>query len=118
MFSAGSISSDIGWDIRKTVSEGRVWSGSILNRRKDGGNFIWEFCVSPYYDKKRKTIAYVAIQLDVSERKKEEQERRAVIQATAEGFLICNTEGKLLEVNDSLCRMIGYNREELKEMSV
>lgn len=41
-----------------------------------------------------------------------------IIQTTSEGFWLCDTSGKLLEVNDSYCRMTGYTRQELLAMRI
>lgn len=42
----------------------------------------------------------------------------ATIQATLDGFWICDTSGRLIDVNDVICKMLGYSRHELLEMSV
>lgn len=41
-----------------------------------------------------------------------------IIHATQDGFLRCDINGKILDVNNSYCQMIGYTREELLDMSI
>lgn len=41
-----------------------------------------------------------------------------IIRTTQEGFWFCDTQGRVLEVNDSYCRMVGYSREALLTMRI
>jgi len=50
--------------------------------------------------------------------KESEEKYRAIIETVLDGVCIVDTNGKILEVNDSYCEMIGYGREELLKMSV
>lgn len=43
---------------------------------------------------------------------------REAIETTSDGYWLCDTSGKLLDVNDSYCRMSGYSREALLSMHV
>ncbi|MGK7946339.1 MAG: PAS domain S-box protein, partial [Microcystaceae cyanobacterium] len=48
------------------------------------------------------------------------QKYEAILATTPEGFLLVDgaNEGKVLNVNDAYCQMIGYEREELLTMSI
>jgi PAS domain S-box-containing protein len=62
---------------------------------------------------------YVIINsVDITERKKAEEKRQAILQTAIDGFWICDLNGKFLEVNDAYCAMTGYTREELLKMSI
>jgi len=53
------------------------------------------------------TVAYiVAMVQDISERKRKEEEYRSIIQASTDGFWITDTAGRILDANDSICRML------------
>lgn len=47
-----------------------------------------------------------------------EEKYRAIIETVLDGVCIVDSSGKILEVNDSYCEMVGYAREELLKMSV
>ncbi len=63
----------------KTLKEGEVWRGEILNRRKDGSLF-WEYeVISPIRDEAGRVTHYAAMKEDVTLRK--EYEERLLHQA-------------------------------------
>jgi len=51
-------------------------------------------------------------------RKRAEVQIKTILNTTIDGFYLVDTEGRILETNDSYCSMIGYSREELLKMSV
>jgi PAS domain S-box-containing protein len=55
---------------------------------------------------------------DISERKQSLEEFHAIIQTTKDGFNIVDSRGRLLEVNQQYCDMLGYTRDELLRMSI
>jgi PAS domain S-box-containing protein len=42
----------------------------------------------------------------------------AILRSTTDGFCLLDCQGRILEVNDSYCRLVGYSREELLTMRV
>ncbi len=62
---------------------------------------------------------YVIINsVDITERKKAEEKRQAILKTALDGFCTNDLDGKFLEVNDAYCAMTGYTREELLKMSI
>jgi PAS domain S-box-containing protein len=54
----------------------------------------------------------------LGELSKSEEQHRSILQTAMDGFLRLDTRGVILEVNESYCRMSGYNREELTGMTI
>ena len=50
-----------------TVSEGNIWSGRLINRRKDGGLYHEEATISPVRDLSGKITNFVAVKRDITE---------------------------------------------------
>jgi PAS domain S-box-containing protein len=63
--------------------------------------------------------------LDITERKraeaalrKSEQKHRTILQTCMNGFWMADTQARLLEVNETYCRMTGYSAQELLTMRI
>ncbi len=59
--------------------------------------------------------AYDELEIKVEERTKE---LSTILRTAMDGFCIVDTEGRLLEVNESYCKLTGYSREELLTMEL
>jgi PAS domain S-box-containing protein len=55
---------------------------------------------------------------DNTEQKHIDAEIKTILRTTLDGFYLVDMEGRILEVNESYCSMIGYTRQELLKMSV
>lgn len=50
--------------------------------------------------------------------KSKEEQLKIMIHTSLDGFLITDKRGRLLEVNNAYCQMVGYSREELLNMHI
>ena len=41
-----------------------------------------------------------------------------ILETTLDGFILTDTEGQIIDVNQSYCELIGYNRDELVQMNI
>ncbi len=55
---------------------------------------------------------------DITERKRSEEQYRTIVRTAMDGFWRTDIQGKILDVNDSYCELIGYSRGELLTMSI
>jgi len=58
------------WD---TISSGQVWSGEIINKRKDGSLYTEEMTITPVLDDAEQISHYIAIKQDVTNQKQLQQ---------------------------------------------
>jgi PAS domain S-box-containing protein len=63
----------------ETIASGRDWHGEFLNKRKDGGLYWETDSISPIVDEGGVITHYVAVKLDITERKERERELEASI---------------------------------------
>jgi diguanylate cyclase (GGDEF)-like protein/PAS domain S-box-containing protein len=57
----------------QTITRGETWSGTIINRRKDGSVYPEEQTIAPVLDDTGQTTHYIAIKQDVSARRAAEE---------------------------------------------
>ena len=50
-----------------TITAGKVWSGRIINKKKDGSLYYEDATISPVRDASGKIINFVAVKRDVTE---------------------------------------------------
>ena len=68
------------WD---TILAGRVWRGELVNRRKDGSLYFEEETITPVLDRQGNVTHFIAIKLDISERKQAEGELKRLARIDA-----------------------------------
>lgn len=92
------------WDV---LLRGEVWQGSLFNKRKDGALYLIEQTVAPVRDSNGQTIAYVAAQRDITQRKQAEDELRS--RTSRLTTLIDNLQRGVL-VEDETCHIVHINQ--------
>jgi nitrogen fixation negative regulator NifL len=106
------------WD---TITSGGVWRGEIINRRKDASLYTEEMTITPLRDRRGEITHFIGIKQDISARKQMETELResrerflGIFQSSPTPIAITTlAEGRYVDVNEALLRMMGYAREEV-----
>jgi diguanylate cyclase (GGDEF)-like protein/PAS domain S-box-containing protein len=103
----------------QTIIAGHVWHGEVVNRKKDGSFYTEEMTVAPVRTPAGGISHFVAIKLDITQRKlaeqalkSAEQEYRSIFETTMLGIFRSRPDGRLLKVNRALARMAGYESSE------
>lgn len=90
------------WD---TLSNGKVWRGHLINKKKDGALFDEEVSITPVQDDNGKIINYVALERDVTKQKKLEEQLQQAQKMEAIGTL---AGGIAHDFNNILGVILGY----------
>jgi PAS domain S-box-containing protein len=92
--------------------------------KKDGTLILAEDSVLPLLDEKGEVIGFRGISRNVTERKKaeealrrSEEKYRAILEEMEDSYFEVDLGGHLTFVNNSVCRHLGYSKEELMGMS-
>jgi len=110
---------EFGNKLKKAMSAGKdIMHTEQLLKRKNGEVFPAEITATIIRNEEGEVVGITSIVRDITERKKAEERLQTILKTAIDGFWLTNLEGKLLEVNDSYCKMIGYTREELLKMSI
>ena len=98
------------------------WQGELVRTKYDGTKITVASSWTLQRGEQGEPLAILEISNDISDRKSSEialaesaQRFRATFEQAAVGMAQANLEGKLLLVNQKLCDILGYSREELSE---
>jgi two-component system cell cycle sensor histidine kinase/response regulator CckA len=89
----------------KTISNGEVWKGSLINKRKTGELFHAEVSIAPIIDENHRITHFVAIERDVTEHRQLEQQ---LIQALRMEGLGTLAGGVAHDFNNLLGIILGH----------
>ena len=98
---------DLGFFVQmwKTLSAGQVWRGVICNRTKAGDLYWVDSAIVPLKDGRGDTVRYVSIRIDITERKRAEQEMLRL--ATTDGLTGLANRGLL---RDRMQQALAHDR--------
>ena len=106
--------------IRLVLREGRVANYELTARSKSGHETLVSYNATAFFDGDRKLQGVFAAARDITEQKKlEEQLReqqnylRGLIEASVDGLVMVDPQGLISDVNEQMCRLSGYVREDL-----
>jgi PAS domain S-box-containing protein len=110
---------------RRVFQDGSVQGYPLEIRHRDGSVTPVLCNASVYRDESGKVLGVFAAARDISEQKqvhialqRREEELRTILRTATDGFWVTDRKGRFLEVNDAICRNLGYSRDELLRMSV
>lgn len=85
-----------------SISSGKVWRGEFENRRKDGGIFFAQASIAPLRDESGVITGYVAIEEDITHRRRFERELReresylrTLVESLPDTLLVLDHEGRI-----------------------
>ena len=97
----------------------RVEQFATVRQRKDGKRIDVSVTVSPIKDARGVTIGASKVVRDITGSKKAEEARlisearyRSLFENAPDGIVIADSESRYMDANASMCRMLGYAREE------
>ena len=97
----------------ETLLKGETWKGELINKRKNGSEYIEWAQISPIQQADGRISHYLAIKEDITERKQiesrlieSESHLRAIIENEPECIKIVCAEGRLVEMNPAGLAMI------------
>lgn len=115
MLNAGRHSRALLAEIRQTLAQGKIWRGELKRRHRNGAGFWLDSTLIPVQDPQGRLLQLVGIHQDTTRRKQaeaalreSEARLRAIFHQAAVGIAQVRPHGHLLDVNQQLCRMLGY----------
>lgn len=96
-----------------TITAGRMWSGEIVNRRKDGTLYTEEMVITPVGNEKDVVVSFVAIKRDVTERKAAEQRFRSVTDSASDAIISADAHSRIIGWNRAAGHLFGWSETEI-----
>lgn len=107
--------------LRADLTAGRAFAGETINYRKDGSEFILEWCATPLRDGRGRITHFVATQRDVTARKQAEEvlrQQAEIIDQIHDAVIATDLEGRVTSWNKGAERLFGYTAAEMLDHSV
>jgi two-component system sensor histidine kinase/response regulator len=99
--------------------EKRQWTGTVRARLKKSGRVRYFECVLNATVKDGQVTGASGLARDVTEERESESRFTELFETLQEGVYFCNPDGKLLDVNPAMIRMLGYTaKDELLGVSI
>ncbi len=102
-----------------TITADSGWQGEIWNKKKDGTKFPISLSTSLVQNEDGETIGMVGVAVDISERRQakkalqeSESKHRNLIETMPDAVYRSTPEGKFVEVNPAMVKMLGYESKE------
>src|SRR5579863_5275099 len=106
--------------IRLVLREGKVTNYELTALSKDGRMTVVSYNASTLRNAEGQLQGVFAAARDITEQKKLESQlreseayNRGLIEASVDGLITVSSAGAITDVNEQMCRMSGYPREEL-----
>ncbi len=113
LFSSGSYEKSFWVEMWQAIMQGKVWSGDLLNRRKDGSIYsVWQ-SITPLRNEQGDIVHFLCVQQDVSEKK--ELERK--IEYLAYHDVLTGLPNRSL-LNDRMQQAISQAKRDQTEFSL
>lgn len=97
----------------ETILSGKTWRGEMINRRKDGGQYVEEMTITPVRDSRGEITRFVAIKSDVTDRVQAEKR----LQFLATHDLLTGLPNRFL-LQEQLSMMISLGERKGHQLAV
>ncbi|HVB34534.1 MAG TPA: PAS domain S-box protein [Patescibacteria group bacterium] len=116
LFQSGRQSVSFYKKLWETILAGEEWHDELINRRKDGSEYIEQLSIAPVRDANGEISHFIGVKQDVTSERRAQERMRLLAQAvenSAELIGMGDPEGRMTYVNPALLRALGCKEEEV-----
>jgi two-component system, NtrC family, sensor kinase len=118
---SGVTSPDLYRNLWSSIKDGKIWSGELCNKKKNG-EIYWEaVSITPITNAKGEITHFLAIKEDITARRKAERDLRLTqfsVDHASEAIQWLDAKGRIVYANHALCAVTQRSREELIGLSI
>jgi len=105
------------------LAEGDTASVELSHRPEDGAPLTVEVKATAFMDGTTRLVLLcmrdITVRRDAEEKLRESEIRyRRIVENSVDGCLLFDARGRILDVNEAVCRTLGYTREEMLRLSL
>ncbi|MDR8393007.1 PAS domain S-box protein [Aliifodinibius sp. S!AR15-10] len=111
--------------LKNRLKEGKSFFGQAVNYRKDGSEFVNQWDIHPLTDEEGNITHWVSYQHDITQRKRAEKvlidtqkEFDELRESSQKTVLDVDLQGTVVMANKAFRELVGYSKDELKQMKV
>jgi len=111
--------------LKRRLREGQSFFGQAINYRKDGSEFVNQWDIHPLTDSEGNITHWVSYQHDITKRKRAEQqlvdqkvEFDELREESKRTVVDVDVQGNVVMANKAFRELIGYNKNELKQIKI
>ena len=106
--------------IREALNNKMAFKGEIRNRSKDGRGYWIDLNISPVFNDNDELINFIAIETDITEKKKKDlsirnllQTQNSIFNGVGHAVMFTNTSGIIQIINKAGLNLVGYSSDEI-----
>ena len=96
-------------ELWETILDGDVWQNELINERKDGSRYIVNQTIAPITDETGDTVRFVAVNAEITEQKRREQQLQTLYAATTEWLNAESKDEIYALVSDQLTDLLEFD---------
>lgn len=106
--------------IREALNKEMAFKGEIRNRSKDGRKYWIDLNISPVFNDNHELINFIAIETDVTEKKRKDlsirnilETQNSIFKGVGHAVMFTDTSGIIQVINKAGLNLIGYTQDEI-----
>ena len=100
-------------DMWETISHGRIWNGTVCNRKKGGGTYWVESTIVPFLGENGKPYKYVSARTDITKTRLNEERLAFAVDGAGDGVWDWDLRTNSMKFSKLYMEMLGYCEDEL-----
>ncbi|NPA37629.1 MAG: response regulator [Chlorobi bacterium] len=103
----------------QTIQEGKVWTGEICSKKKDGTEFWEKVLISPVLSEDNTISNYVVIKEDITEKRnlteslrESNEAMKTITENLPVGILIVNENREIIQINQTAAKIMNFKSME------